>query len=71
MDKALSRICCPCRGGAKFKQEVVETYLRYIGSDGKVSEYETDFTHDIDPGVMCCAKCGADRTNLFDETEIE
>jgi hypothetical protein len=49
----------------------VETYLRYTGSDGKVSEYETDFTHDIDPGVMCYAKCGADRTNLFDETEIE
>lgn len=71
MDKALTTIRCPSCGNAKFKQEIVETYFRYIGSDGKVSEYEDDFTHDIDPGIIRCAKCGADCTDLFDEIEIE
>lgn len=64
-------IKCPNCGANKFKQEILETYYRYIDEKGRVSGYEDDFTHDIESGIIRCIECDADCNRLFDDIEIE
>lgn len=65
------QVKCHSCGGNTFRQEILETYFRYIDGKGKVFEYEEDFTHDIDYGIIRCVRCDTDCTNLFDGIEIE
>ncbi len=67
----VQQIICPLCGGTKFKQEITETYFRFINNRGKVVEYEDDYTRDLDAGIIRCTKCDADCSHSFDKIEIE
>jgi hypothetical protein len=64
-------IKCPYCNGTDFKQEIVETYWRYIDGSCEVTGYEDDSTRDLDPGIIRCRSCDSDCSHLFDDVEIE
>jgi len=70
-DITIREVKCPSCGGKRFKQEIVETYYRYINEKGEVTGYEDDYYHDIDLDVIRCRGCGTDCTDLFDDVDIE
>ncbi|MBI2448893.1 hypothetical protein HYV49_01205 [Candidatus Pacearchaeota archaeon] len=54
-----SKKCARC-GNKKFRQEVIEIYNRYLNSDGKITDFEDELTHDFEFGKIRCVKCGSD-----------
>lgn len=64
-------ILCPLCGGNSFKQDVLESYYRYIDGKGNVIRYDDDFDKDVQFGVIRCEKCDADCSKLFADIEID
>jgi hypothetical protein len=68
---SLKKMKCPICGSKSFKQEIVETYYRYIDEKGQVTEYEDDFTHALEFRPIRCANCDTECDDLFEDVEIE